>query len=61
MRKPQKVAPWWVVVLIAPLLAYEWFWNAADQWSPRTQGVVAGACGMLSAMVLLCWMAMYSY
>lgn len=61
MRKHQKMAPWWCIALIAPMLAYEWFCTAADQWSPFTKGMVSGVCGTLSAMVLLCWMAMYSY
>ena len=61
MRKPMKTAPWWCIVLIAPMLAWEWFWNATEQWSPFTKGLVTGAFGTLATLVFLCAMAMFSY
>lgn len=61
MKKPTKTAPWWLIILITPALIWEWFWNAADQWSPFTKGLVTGVFGTLSAFVFLCFMAMYSY
>ena len=62
MKKVErKTAPWWCIVLVAPMLAWEWFWNAADQWSPFVKGLVTGVFGTLSALVFLCAMAMFSY
>lgn len=59
MKRPTKTAPLWVLVLITPFLLWEWWCNAVDQWSPRTQGFFMGLLSAIGAISCLCFMAMF--
>lgn len=61
MKKEPKRAPWLVLLLILPFLAWEWFCNAIDSLSPRVQGFLLGIWATIGTISVLCLMAMYSY